>query len=111
MNSGGIAMRTRALIRIAVMLSVGGFATAALAASAEDFKAAYAKAEAAVKQAHALKNEWTTTASEMKAAKAAGDAGKFDEAVKHANEAEALANGSIAQANDEKKLWVDAIIR
>ena len=62
-------MRTRTLIRLAVVLSVAGFATAALAASADDFKAAYAKAEAANKQAHALKNEWTTTASELKAAK------------------------------------------
>ena len=37
-------MRTRALIRLAVVLSVGGFATAALAATADDLKAAYAKA-------------------------------------------------------------------
>jgi hypothetical protein len=104
-------MRTRALIRIAVALSVAGFATAALAASADYFKAAYAKAEAASKQAHALKNEWTTTGKALKAAKKAADAGKFDEAVKHAQEAEALAKGSIAQAEEQKKLWVDAVIR
>jgi hypothetical protein len=103
-------MRTRALIRLTVILSVGGFATAALAASADDFKAAYAKAEAAAKQAHALKNEWTFTAKELKAAKAAADAGKFDDAVKQAQEAEALANGSIAQAREQQKLWVDAVI-
>ena len=104
-------MRTRALIRLAVVLSVGGFATAAFAATADDFKAAYAKAEAAIKQAHALKNEWTTTASELKAAKAAGDAGKFDDAVKHAQEAEALANASIAQAKEQEKLWPQAVVR
>jgi len=104
-------MRTRALIRLAVILSVGGFATAAFAATADDFKAAYAKAEAAIKQAHALKNEWTTTASELKAAKAAGDAGKFDDAVKHAQEAEALANASIAQAKEQEKLWPQAVVR
>jgi multidrug resistance efflux pump len=104
-------MHTRALIRLAVILSVGGLATTALAASADDFKAAYAKAETAIKQAHALKNEWTTTGAALKKAKAAADVGKFDEAVKHAQEAEALANGSIAQAEEQKKLWMDAVVR
>jgi hypothetical protein len=104
-------MRTRALIRLAIILSVGGFATAALAASAEDFKAAYAKAEAANKQAGALKNQWTTTAAELKAAKAAGDAGKFDDAVKLAQQAEALANASIAQAKEQAKIWPQAVLR
>jgi hypothetical protein len=104
-------MRTRVLIRLAVLLSVGGFATAAFAASAGDFKAAYAKAEAAIKQAHALKNEWTTTGAAMKAAKKAADAGKFDDAVKHAEQAEALAKASIAQAEEQKKLWKNAVVR
>ena len=104
-------MRNRFLIQLAIILSVGGLATAAVAASADDFKAAYAKAEAAVKQAHALKNEWTTTGKEMKAAKKAADAGKFDDAVKHAKKAEALANASIAQAKDEEKNWTQAVIR
>jgi hypothetical protein len=104
-------MRTRVLIQLAVLLSVGGFATAAFAASADDFTTAYSKAEAAIKQAHALKNEWTTTGAALKKAKAAADAGKFDEAVNHAQEAEALANGSIAQATEQKKLWKDAVVR
>ncbi len=105
-------MRNRALIRLAVALSVGAFATtAALAASADDFKAAYAKAEALSKQSAAMKTQWTTTTSALKAAKKAADAGKFDDAVKHAKEAEALANASIAQAEEQKKLWKDAVIR
>jgi len=104
-------MRTRALIRLAVILSVGGFATAAIAASADDFKAAYAKAEAASKQALAMKTGWMTTDKELKAAKKAADAGKFDAAVKHANEAEALANASIAQAKEQEKIWMDAVVR
>lgn len=104
-------MHTRTLIRLAVILSIGGFATAALAASADDFKAAYAKAEAANKQAGVLKNQWTTTAKELKAAKAAADAGKFDEAVAHAQQAEALANGSIAQAKEQETAWPQAVIR
>ena len=104
-------MRTRILVRLAVLLSVGGFATAAFAASADDFKAASAKAEAAMKEAHALKNEWTTTAAAMKAAKKAADAGKFDEAVKHAQEAEALAHASVAQAKEQATAWRDAVVR
>jgi hypothetical protein len=104
-------MRTRALIRLAVIVSVAGFATAALAASADDFKAAYAKAEAASKESAKLKAQWTTTTKELKAAEKAAADGKFDEAIKHANEAEALANASIHQAKDEEKNWTQAIIR
>jgi multidrug resistance efflux pump len=104
-------MRSRTLIRFAMVAAVAGFATASLAATADDYKAAAAKADAAIKQAHALKNEWTTTGAAMKAAKAAADAGKFDEAVKHAQDAEALANGSIVQAKEQQKLWPDAVVR
>ena len=104
-------MSTRALIRFAAVLSIASFATAAWAASADDYNAALAKAEAAIKQAHALKNEWTTTAVALKAAQAAAAAGKFDEAVAQAQQAEALANGSIAQAKEQEKLWPEAIIR
>ncbi len=99
------------LIPLAVVLAVTGFSGAAMAASADDAKAALAKAEAAMKQAHALKNEWTTTAANFKKAKAANDAGKFDDAVKLAQEAEALANASIAQAKEQEKLWPQAVIR
>jgi len=104
-------MRTRFLIQLAVILSVGGFMTAAFAASADDFKAAYAKAEAASKKALAMKTGWLTTTKELGAAKKAADAGKFDDAVKHAKEAEALAHASIAQAEQQKKLWKDAVVR
>ncbi len=76
---------------------------AAWAASADDYKAALAKAEAAAKQAHALKNEWTATTAALKAAKAAADAGKFDDAVKDAEHAEELANASVAQAKERGK--------
>jgi hypothetical protein len=104
-------MRTRSTIRLAIILSIAGLATAALAASAEDFKAAFAKAEAANKQAGALKNQWTTTAEKLKAAQAAAAAGKYDEAVKDAEAAEALANASIAQAKEQATAWKQAVIR
>ena len=81
-------------------------ATAALAAATEaDFKAAYAAAEAANKQAGDLRDQWTTTKTELDAAKKAADSGNFDQAVASAKEAEALAKASIYQATSEKDVW------
>lgn len=102
-------MRTRTLIRLAVVLSVAGMTTAAFAASEADYKAAYAQAEAASKQAIKMKTAWTTTAKELKAAKKAAGAGKFDDAVKLADHAKALADASIAQAKEQAKIWQDAV--
>jgi predicted nucleic acid-binding Zn-ribbon protein len=104
-------MQMRKLIQLAVILSLTGFAGTAFAASAEDFKAAYDKAEAAEKQAKALKNQWSTTESALKAAKAAADAGKLDDAIKQAEYAEALANASIAQSKEQETAWGQAVIR
>ncbi|WP_050626788.1 hypothetical protein [Bradyrhizobium viridifuturi] len=86
-------------------------ATAALAASEADYKAAYAAAEAANKEAGSLRNQWTTTASTLAAAKKAGEAGDFDTAVAQAKEAEALAKASIFQATSEKERWKDMEVR
>jgi hypothetical protein len=92
---------------VAATLLVTG-ATSALAASTEaDFKAAYAAAEAANKEAGSLRNQWTTTASTLAAAKKAADSGDFDAAVAQAKEAEALAKASIFQATSEKERWKD----
>jgi len=104
-------MRSRALIGLTAGLSLAVLTNAALAASADDFKAAFAKAEAADAQAGALKNQWTTTADELKAAQAAAAAGNYDDAVTHAAQAEALANASIAQAKEQQDAWRAAVIR
>ena len=104
-------MRSGALICIALVASLAGSRVPTLAASAEDFKAALAKAEAANKHAAELKNQWTTTGQAIAAAKKAADSGKFDEAVELAEQAEALAKGSIAQVEEQKKIWTDAVIR
>jgi hypothetical protein len=104
-------MRIHILIRMAIVLSLVAPVTAALAAGADDFKAALAKAEAANKQAGAMKNQWTTTAAKLEAAKAAATAGKFGDAVRLANDAEALANASIAQAKEQETAWTQAVIR
>jgi hypothetical protein len=83
----------------------------ALAASEADFKAAYAAAEAANKEAGVLRNQWTTTAATLAAARKAADSGDFDAGVAAAREAEALAKASIFQATSEKTRWKDMEIR
>jgi hypothetical protein len=98
-------------ILIASVLLIAS-ATSVFAASSEtDFKAAYAAAEAANKEAGNLRNQWTVTAAALNAAKRAAETGDFDKAVAASNEAEALANASIFQAKSEKTLWKDLEIR
>lgn len=103
------SMCRRAAIGLAIAVALGGPASAA-AAPADDFNAAYAKAEAAEQQAGALKNQWTTTQAELKSAQTAAKAGNYDEAVKDAQQAEALANASIAQAKEQATIWTRAVI-
>ena len=103
-------MRTFARSLVATLLIAG--ATPALAASSEaDFKAAYAAAEAANKEAASLRNQWTTTAAALADAKKAAEAGNFDQAVASSKEAEALAKASIYQATSEKEAWQKLEIR
>jgi hypothetical protein len=87
-------------------------ATSAFAAASEaDFKAAYAAAEAANKQAGQLRDQWTVTVTSLTDAKKAADAGDFDKAMAAAKEAEALARASIFQATSEKDAWKALEIR
>jgi hypothetical protein len=104
-----IEMRISILVLSLVVLSAG--ATSLQAASEDDFKAAYAAAEAANKEAGSLRNQWTTTASTLAAAKKAAAEGNFDSAVAASKEAEALAKASIFQATSEKIAWKDMEIR
>jgi hypothetical protein len=99
----------RNVLLAAVLLMSGTMP--ALAASEADFKAAYAAAEAAEKDAGALRNRWTTTEAALVAAKKAAAAGDFDAGIAAAKEAEALAKASIFQATSEKERWKDAEIR
>jgi hypothetical protein len=94
-----------------LVLLIAG-ATSAWAEGAEaDFKAAYAAAEAANKEAGGLRNQWTTTAATLAAAKKSAEAGDFNTATASAREAEALAKASIFQATSEKERWKDMEIR
>jgi hypothetical protein len=99
------------LFVLATMLMIAGASSAQAAASADEFKAAYAAAEAANTQAGALRNQWTATASTLADAKKAADAGNFDAAVALSKEAEALAKASIFQATSEKDAWKAQQIR
>lgn len=83
----------------------------ARAATEADFKAAFATADAAEKEAGRLRNQWTTTEAALTAAKKAAETGNFDQAVKSAEEAEALAKASIFQATSEKQRWKAMEIR
>jgi hypothetical protein len=87
-------------------------ATAAVAASTEaDFKTALAAAETAEKDAGALKNQWTTTEQTLAAARKAAAVGNFEAATNAAEEAEAMAKASIAQAKEQEAAWKAAVIR
>jgi hypothetical protein len=101
-------MRISILLSL-ILLSAG--ATSLQAATEADFSAAYAAAEAANKQAGSLRNQWTTTAATLAAAKKAAAEGNFDAAVASSKEADALAKASIFQATSEKTLWKDMEIR
>jgi hypothetical protein len=94
---------------IASLLMAGAWG--AQAASEADYKAAFSAAEAANKEAAALRNQWTTTAARLNAAKKAAEGGDFDAATAAAMEAEALAKASIFQATSEKTLWKQMEIR
>lgn len=86
-------------------------ASQALAASDADFKAAFAAAEAAEKEAGTLRNQWLPTEAALAAARKAAEGGDFDAATAQAKEAEALAKASIFQAISEKERWKDMEIR
>jgi hypothetical protein len=103
-------MFSNSALALASILMISA-ATTALAATDADYKAAYAAADAANKEAGSLRNQWTVTATALTDAKKAADAGDFDKAIAAAKEAEALAKASVFQAKSEKEAWKDEVIR
>ncbi len=99
------------IFSLAPALLIAAAAPALTAASEADFKAAYAAAEAANKEAGSLRNQWTVTAAALAAAKKAAESGDFDKALAQSKEAEALAKASIFQATDEKEAWKALVIK
>jgi hypothetical protein len=107
---------SRAKMRMSIfslvpVLLTAGTAPVSAAGSETDFKAAYAAAEAAEKEAGHLRNQWTVTAAALADAKKAAEKGDFDQAISSAREAEALARASIFQAASEKDAWKQLEIR
>ena len=98
-------------LALATAVLIAGAPSAFAAGSEADLKAAYAAAEAANKEAASLRNQWTTTAAALAAAKKAADAGDFDAAVASSKEAEAMAKASSYQATSEKEAWKALEIR
>jgi hypothetical protein len=105
------AMRTRILAPLLAAMSIVGLAAAHAAGTEADFRAALAAAEAANNEAGTLKNQWTTTAQTLTAAKQAAAARDYDKAVALAKHAEALAKASIYQAKEQEEAWKAAVIR
>ena len=101
----------RIMIRASILALLVACTASARAAGEDDYKAAYAAADAANKEAGKLRNQWTTTAATLAAAKKSADAGDFDKATASAKEAEALAKASIFQATGEKERWKELEIR
>ena len=99
------------VLSLASVLLIAAATSAVAAGSEADFKAAYAAAEAANKQASGLRNQWTTTAAALAEAKKAADKGDFDAAIASSLQAEALAKASIYQAENEKEAWKALEIR
>lgn len=96
---------------LAILLASTITMPSARAATEADYKAAYAAAEVASKEATGMRNQWTVTVSALAAAKKAADGGDFDRATAAAKEAEALAKASIYQATSEKEAWKAMEIR
>ena len=101
----------RALLCIPIVAGAALACTAAAAATQDDFQKAFAAAQAADKDAAAHKNQWTSTETALADAKKAAASGNFDDGVKLANEAEALAKAAVAQSVREDADWKQAVIR
>jgi hypothetical protein len=95
---------------VAINLILAAMTAADAADTQTDFDAAFTAAQAAEKDAGALKNKWTTTEQVLAAAEKAAAAGDFDAAIKQAQQAEALAKASIAQAKEQDTAWKAGVI-
>lgn len=90
---------------------VGAGSAAPAAASEAEFKQTYAAADAAEKEAGAMRNQWLATEAALADARKAAEKNDFDHALAAAKEAEALAKASIFQATSEKEAWKNLEIR
>lgn len=85
--------------------------TSAVAADADSFKAAYAAADAARKNAAAVGYEWRDTKKLLKRAKKAAEAGDYEKAEKLAMKAKGQGDAGVAQAEQQAVAWKAAVLR
>ena len=111
MSMIGSIAQIRLCCLLVPMWLIAGAVSVPAAGSETEFKAAYAAAEAAEKEAGRLRNRWTVTEAALIEAKKAADRGDFDQAISSAKEAEALAKASIFQAENEKDAWKNLEMR
>lgn len=103
-------MRRARLFPLLALAALMPSAPSAHAATQGDFAAAFKAAQAAEQQADQLRNRWTPTEQALKAAQKAAAAQDYDKAVVLANRAEALAKASIAQVQEQDRLWRSAVV-
>ena len=87
------------------------FATPAFAADQATATAALAAATQAEDQAATLGNRWVPAEAALKSARDAQARQDWDTTLAEATQARALANRAIEQAQEQKTLWRDAVIR
>lgn len=79
--------------------------------SAADYQTAYAKAQQSANQAQATNSAWTVTGDALKKAKQAAQEQQFDQATRWAKRADALAQASIRQAEEQRTSWHEAVVK
>ena len=102
-------MKTSALLLFLVIS--GATCSAAIAASEASARASLAAAKSEEAKAIAAQAAWTATVTAIAAADKALSAGDFETAQQQADEALALARRSIQQAEEQKSVWRDAVVR
>ena len=99
----------RGFLALAVVMLPG--IALATGASKSDADHEIAAAKTSIDRAAALNDQWTSTIAAFRAAKAAARKGDFAEASAQAKRARGLADVSIEQAIEQKKLWHDEAVR
>ncbi len=101
--------RAATLLPVLAVLALTGPASAAVTQAAASAALGAAQREEA--QAARLDNRWIPTEAALKAAHAALAHKNYAAALAAADRAKALAQRSVAQANEQSRLWTAAVIR
>ena len=94
-------------------LSIAMFMAAftASAASESDYEASFAKASALAAKALAMDAGWTVTGKALLDARQAAADQHFDQATALAQQAQALAQASIRQSEEQQTAWHAAVVK